>query len=208
MSSPDRRGDRGRDTAWACVPSPFSASAAPPIRGWDHQSRSQGPTGGEGYSTERGGQVTPWVRLPFTKVCRKRKAGAHTLLVGLELPPSLPGVLQGAPHYAPWPAWGECPPQGGEPQELAAHPAFLPSPSTHFKPGSPWNSSLPSAKAFLRKWDPSSPLLHCHAPFLVRKGPLHLIRSCLLRDPSTTYSLLHFQLLSPVPHVNVLCHLE
>ena len=136
-------GHRGRDTAGAGSPSPFSDIVAPPCRGWSHQTRSQGPRGGERYPTVGG----VCVRLPRINVCRTRRAAAPT--------PASREPHRGSPHCAPWPAWGERLPQGSR----ILRPGS-PSPTSQrsfetwisLEPLPPLSQGLPE-----RKWGPLGP---------------------------------------------------
>lgn len=122
-------------------------------------------------------------------VCMRRRAAAPT--------PASQEPHRESPHCAPWPAWGERLPQG----------------SSTLRPGSPSPTSQRSFETWI-SLEPLPPLSQGlperkwggHALFLGRKD-LHLTPPCILRGPSTADPLLHFQLLSPVPRINVFCHL-
>ena len=180
-----KRGTEAEPLLGAGSPSPFSASATPPCRAWGHQTRSQGPQGGEGYPTAASQQ----------RVQEKESSSPH---------PSLPGAPQGLPSLRPLASLGRT----SSPREQDLNtwqpiphlPAFISDLDPLGTPPSP------QPRAAREEVGTPWPPCHGHALFLGRKD-LCLTPPCVLRGPSAADPLLHFQLLSPVSCVNVLCHL-
>ena len=178
-----KRGTEAETLLGAGSPSPFSASAAPPCRGWGHRTRSQSPQGGEGYPTAASQQRV-----------QEESSSPHPSLAGAPQGPSLRPLAglgrTSSPREQDLNTW----------QPIPHLPAFI----SNLDPlGTP---PSPQPRAAREEVGTPWPPCHGHALFLGRKD-LCLTPPCVLRGPSAADPLLHFQLLSPVPCVNVLCHL-